>query len=156
SRDPPFDPSGGVLTGRRDAGLLTRLRVGRAATSVSTLPPSRMLQRSLVSRTLVVLTFVAAVVSAPSSQAQSLGPDEGAAESEVEPEDDGKRKGPRYPGLRTFGELSIILGVGTLWYWIERDRNVVDWDLDSWRQRFSKEAYRFDNNSIGMNFLGHT
>ena len=121
-----------------------------------------MLQRSLVLRSLVALTLVTAVASAPSAQAQDLAPDEGAAESamkaeiQAEAEGDDARKGPRYPGLRTFGELSIILGAGTVWYWVERDRNVVDWDIESWRQRFSRESYRFDNNTFGMNFLGHT
>jgi hypothetical protein len=115
-----------------------------------------MLHLSLVVRMLVVSTLLQAVISTPSSRAQEIGPSEGDAEleSEVEYVED-ERRGPRYPGLRTFGELSIILGIGTLWYWLERDRNVVDWDFDSWRQRFSREAYRFDNNPIGMNFLGH-
>ncbi|MBX3248391.1 MAG: DUF3943 domain-containing protein [Myxococcales bacterium] len=84
----------------------------------------------------------------------------GSGESESEPQAEAAsgalgRRGPRFPGLRTFGELTLILGAGTLWYWLDRDRNAVDWDFDSWRQRFSREAYRFDNNPIGMNFLGH-
>src|SRR5690606_10769561 len=99
---------------------------------------------------LVSLVFAQAAALPSSSRAEGAEPSGDATEPEPE-----KEPGPRYPGLRTFGELSIILGVGTLWYWIERDRNVVDWDSGSWRQRFSREAYRFDNNSLGMNFLGH-
>ena len=47
-----------------------------------------------------------------------------------------------------------MLAGGTTWYWLD-DRNIVDWDFDSWEQRFSEEAYRFDNNEFPINFIGH-
>jgi hypothetical protein len=114
-----------------------------------------MLPSPLALRVLVLSAVVMTAVT-PSARAQDRAPSEEAERaSEITPKDLETRTGPRYPGLRTAGEHAIILGAATLWYWIDRDRNAVDWDFDSWRQRFSREAYRFDNNSIGMNFLGH-
>jgi hypothetical protein len=56
---------------------------------------------------------------------------------------------------RAAGEMVLFLGIGTAWYWIERDRNAFDWDFQGWRQRFDEESYRFDNNPFQVNFMGH-
>lgn len=57
--------------------------------------------------------------------------------------------------LLTLGEEALILGAGTLWYWLD-DRNLADWDYPSWKERFTLEAWRYDNNEFPINFLGHT
>jgi hypothetical protein len=57
--------------------------------------------------------------------------------------------------LLTIGELGIILGSATVWYVADRERNVADWDFPSWQQRFTLEAWRFDNNEFPINFVGH-
>ncbi|MFK7987837.1 MAG: DUF3943 domain-containing protein [Sandaracinaceae bacterium] len=63
-----------------------------------------------------------------------------------------ERPGPDY--LRSFLWDATFLAGGTLWYWID-DRNIVDWDFDSWETRFSEVAYRFDNNEFPINYIGH-
>lgn len=60
---------------------------------------------------------------------------------------------PKY--LRTAVELTALVGIGTAWYWFEKDKNALDWDLDSIRMRFRAEAYRYDNNPFPMNFIWH-
>jgi len=47
------------------------------------------------------------------------------------------------------------LGGGTAWYWIDRDRQVADWDFPSIEQRFTFEAWRYDNNPFLINYLWH-
>lgn len=69
-------------------------------------------------------------------------------------EDSGVRLRRTPNPLRAALENLLFLLGGTLWYVID-DRNVLDWDLESWDQRFSEEAYRFDNNGFSMNFLAH-
>lgn len=51
-------------------------------------------------------------------------------------------------------EMAIALGGGTVWYVID-DRNVLDWDHPSLRQRITGEAWRYDNNGPVINFLLH-
>lgn len=48
----------------------------------------------------------------------------------------------------------MALGGGTAWYVID-DRNVLDWDRPSLRQRITGEAWRYDNNGPVINFLLH-
>jgi hypothetical protein len=50
--------------------------------------------------------------------------------------------------------MAIVLGGGTVWYVID-DRNVLDWDRPSLRQRLTGEAWRYDNNGPVINFLLH-
>ncbi len=52
-------------------------------------------------------------------------------------------------------EMVMSLGAGTAWYWIDRERQVADWDYPSLRQRASLDVLRLDNNEFGINFLGH-
>ncbi len=61
---------------------------------------------------------------------------------------------PKY--LRTWIEMALALGSGTAWYWIDRDRQVADWDFPSVKQRVTFEAWRFDNNPFDINFFWHT
>jgi hypothetical protein len=51
-------------------------------------------------------------------------------------------------------EMALALGGGTLWYVID-DRNVLDWDNPSMRQRLTGEAWRYDNNGPVINLLLH-
>jgi Domain of unknown function (DUF3943) len=64
-----------------------------------------------------------------------------------------RRAQPRY--LRAAVEMAALLGIGTAWYWIDRERQVADWDFPSLRQRLTLEAVRFDNNDFWINFLAH-
>lgn len=57
--------------------------------------------------------------------------------------------------LRAGVEQTLILGLGTAWYWLDKEHNVADWDFESWRERFSGEAFRYDNNSFAINWVFH-
>ncbi len=57
--------------------------------------------------------------------------------------------------LRTFLEEAAIMAGSAAWYWIDRERQVADWDFPSWRQRFNGDAWRFDNNPFPINFAWH-
>ncbi len=63
-----------------------------------------------------------------------------------------KAPGPHY--LRAALEDVAVLAAGTTWYFID-DRNVLDWDNPSIKQRLSGEAWTFDNNGFAMNFTMH-
>ncbi len=56
--------------------------------------------------------------------------------------------------LRASLEIALALGGATLWYVID-ERNVLDWDKPSLEGRFTGEAWRFDNNSFGINNVAH-
>lgn len=47
------------------------------------------------------------------------------------------------------------LALGTVGYWLLMRRNVADWDNPRPLSRFDGSAWVLDNNSIGVNFLGH-
>jgi hypothetical protein len=64
-----------------------------------------------------------------------------------------RRGKPHY--WRAAIEMAVALGGGTAWYWIDRERQVADWDYPSWEQRLNLEAWRFDNNPFGINFIWH-
>ncbi len=64
------------------------------------------------------------------------------------------RRGPPHR-VRAAVEMMLMLGIGTSWYWIDRERQVADWDYPSLRQRLSTEVLRLDNNSFGINFIAH-
>jgi len=64
-----------------------------------------------------------------------------------------RRGEPHY--VRAALEMAIALGGGTAWYWLDRERQVADWDYPSWEQRITLEAWRFDNNPFGINFIWH-
>lgn len=50
---------------------------------------------------------------------------------------------------------SSFLAAGTVWYWIDKRQNSVDWDGAGWRSRFTAAAFRYDNNLFPMNFVMH-
>lgn len=56
--------------------------------------------------------------------------------------------------LRALLEISAALGLATVWYIVD-DRNVFDFDFPAIEERFSGEAWRFDNNTFGINYLAH-
>jgi hypothetical protein len=64
-----------------------------------------------------------------------------------------RRRTPHY--LRASVEMVMILGAGTAWYWLDRERQVADWDFPSIKQRLTFEAVRFDNNDFWINFIAH-
>jgi hypothetical protein len=51
--------------------------------------------------------------------------------------------------------MSAFLAVGTVWYWLDKERNTADWDYTSWTQRFDRDAFRYDNNAFGINWVWH-
>lgn len=57
--------------------------------------------------------------------------------------------------VRTIVESTLGLGLGTAWYWIADETNRVDWDNPQFKERLSGEAWRYDNNSFGINFIAH-
>ncbi|WP_428269469.1 DUF3943 domain-containing protein [Haliangium sp.] len=64
-----------------------------------------------------------------------------------------QRRRPHY--LRAAVEMTLALGAGTTWYWLDRERQVADWDYPSLQQRLSLDVLRMDNNDFGINFLAH-
>ncbi len=61
---------------------------------------------------------------------------------------------PHY--LRTGLEISLALLSGVTWYWIDRDRQVADWDFPSLGERFQLDAWIYDANPFSINFIWHS
>jgi hypothetical protein len=59
---------------------------------------------------------------------------------------------PNY--LRPALEIAIGLGAGAVWYVLD-DRNVLDFDYPSLKQRLNGEAWRFDSNRFPLNYVWH-
>ena len=57
--------------------------------------------------------------------------------------------------LRSLVEMMAGLGVGAVAYWLMQDRNIADWDNPTPEERFNGRAWRFDNNSLAVNFIAH-
>jgi len=57
--------------------------------------------------------------------------------------------------LRTLAEMTVFLTIGTIWYWKNKDLNIVDWDRPNWASRFTREAVRYDSNHHQTNFVWH-
>jgi hypothetical protein len=57
--------------------------------------------------------------------------------------------------LLALGEDLVFLAVGTTWYWIAKDKNIVDWDNPSAKARFTSDVIRMDNNTFPINFTLH-
>ncbi len=57
--------------------------------------------------------------------------------------------------LRTAIVEAIALGGGASWYWLDRERQVADWDFPSLRERFTLDVMRYDNNPFHVNFAWH-
>ncbi len=57
--------------------------------------------------------------------------------------------------LRTAIEEALALAGGTAWYWIDRERQVADWDFPSLSERLSLDVIRYDNNPHHVNFAFH-
>jgi hypothetical protein len=66
---------------------------------------------------------------------------------------DEERRSPHH--ARAFLEMGAGLALGTGGYWLLMNRNVADWDNPRPLSRFDGSAWVLDNNSIGVNFLGH-
>jgi hypothetical protein len=61
---------------------------------------------------------------------------------------------PNY--VRSIAETATAVLGGAAWYWIERDRQVADWDFPSLADRFSLEIFVTDNNPFAINHVWHT
>lgn len=56
---------------------------------------------------------------------------------------------------RSLVDMSAGLGLWAIMYWLMMDRNVADWDNPTPEERFTGEAWRLDNNSLGVNWIAH-
>ncbi len=58
--------------------------------------------------------------------------------------------------VRNFVELALAIGGGMTWYWLDRERQVADWDFPGWKAKFSDpDVYIFDNNPFIINYVWH-
>jgi hypothetical protein len=57
--------------------------------------------------------------------------------------------------LRTAIMEALALAGGTAWYWIDRERQVADWDFPSLAERMTLDVIRYDNNPHHVNFAWH-
>lgn len=74
-----------------------------------------------------------------------------------DPPASGLRTAPTPPRVRydiAGIEMTAMLAIGTTWYWLDKD-NLADWDYDSWGERLTFDAFRYDNNAFPMNFIYH-
>lgn len=70
-------------------------------------------------------------------------------------EDAPEPKEPEKHYLRTAIQEAMALAGGTAWYWIDRERQVADWDFPSWSERLTLDVMRYDNNPFHVNFAWH-
>jgi hypothetical protein len=84
----------------------------------------------------------------------ALAPATAGATPDAPPAEPSPAKPPHPHYLRAALEDLAALAAGTTWYFID-DRNVLDWDNPSIKQRLSGEAWTFDNNGFAMNFTMH-
>lgn len=101
----------------------------------------------------LVVCALARPAAAETPAEEPLEPQELEAGSELEAERElAAEPKPHY--LRAAAELSLFLGAGTLWYHFgqEHDGGVV---RPPWRERFTREVLRLDNNGYLINFVGH-
>jgi hypothetical protein len=66
-----------------------------------------------------------------------------------------KEPPPKKHYLRTALFEALALAGGTAWYWIDRERQVADWDFPSWSERLTRDVMRYDNNPFHVNFAWH-
>ena len=62
---------------------------------------------------------------------------------------------PQKNYLRTAIMEALALAGGTTWYWIDRERQVADWDFPSLSERLTLDVIRYDNNPHHVNFAWH-
>jgi hypothetical protein len=58
--------------------------------------------------------------------------------------------------LRYTTELAMVIGAGTAWYWLDRERQIPDWDYPTWKQKATFDVMIFDNNPFRVNYIWHT
>jgi hypothetical protein len=103
-------------------------------------------------RWLLVAAGVAGVVAAPGRSALAQTRPTEPAPVAWSPKDEA---GLAPHHARAFLEMGGGLLLGTAGYWLLMKRNVADWDNPRPWSRFDGSAWVLDNNSIGVNFLGH-
>lgn len=135
------------------------MTVLRVSSSTSSMALSRASRASL-GAAVVILGCITAAQTAMASPPCTIGqPDcvldgDGAAvDADAAYRDTVARARPNW--LRAGLEEAFTLGAGTAWYWIDRERQVADWDFPSLKQRFTFEAWRLDSNPFPINFFGH-
>ncbi|HVY27404.1 MAG TPA: DUF3943 domain-containing protein [Polyangiaceae bacterium] len=94
---------------------------------------------------LAVGAALACALPVPAAHAQSRG-------AEWSPRDDEALPSHH---LRSWAEMGGGLLLGTAGYWALMRRNAADWDNPRPLSRFERSSWVLDNNSIGVNFLGH-
>jgi len=105
-------------------------------------------------RRLLLAVGVSALAALPcrSASAQVASGAGAAASEEWTPAAEERRSAHH---ARAFVEMGAGLALGTGGYWLLMNRNVADWDNPRPLSRFDGSAWVLDNNSIGVNFLGH-
>ncbi len=96
--------------------------------------------------------MLALIASAGGAQAEPRAPAASPPPVEWGPQDE-EALAPHH--ARSWLEMGAGLALGATGYWILMDRNVADWDNPRPEQRFDGSAWVLDNNSLGVNFLGH-
>lgn len=94
----------------------------------------------------------ASLIASPTAAAESGTDVSPSSPVEWSPEVEEQRS-PHH--ARAFWEMGAGLALGTGGYWLLMKRNVADWDDPRPLSRFDGSAWVLDNNSIGVNFLGH-
>jgi hypothetical protein len=57
--------------------------------------------------------------------------------------------------VRLSAELAAVIGVGTAWYWLDRERQIPDWDYPTWKEKATFDVMIFDNNPFRVNYIWH-
>jgi len=108
---------------------------------------ARLAKTVAMSRRHVLAALLAVAAAASPSHARA---DDGDDEAYRQVTARGK---PRY--LRAGLEEGFLIGAGAVWYWLDRERQVADWDFPSIKERLTFEAWRFDTNPFPINFAWH-
>jgi hypothetical protein len=116
--------------------------------------PPRVLSRSLAACVLAAGVGSAVASPLPMESTVCTGCIDVPLERDDNNDNDNSWRQPRR--LRAVVELGVVLGLGAAWYWIERERQVADWDFPSIRDRFRRESYVNDNNPLSINYGWHT
>lgn len=85
--------------------------------------------------------------STPVARADSIATESLSVRAESSP--------PKKNYLRTAILEAMALAGGTAWYWLDRERQVADWDFPSLAERLSLDVIRYDNNPHHVNFAWH-
>lgn len=104
----------------------------------------------------VLLLLVAPVLARANEEETRSCANEPAGCMDLAEQEDGavEVRTPNYG--RALGEVAGAVLGGAAWYWIERDRQVADWDFPSIADRLSLDIFVNDSNPFAINHIWHT